>query len=423
MPCVYWDEQKGRAQFQRRFPSDVQPLTGAWFRHKYLKSVSLSGAMQLSVEQHLEFNAIVEAARERLADPAGMVEVLRDSRGRLRLMRERMRALKAQLAGMDEGLQRVDDEAAFYRLGARLGMSMKIAEARGVVSTESVLNLWTAEIVVEKKEPPPPGSVSRKRRIMERMFAHLKAPDDLAGLSLPQLQRYKEHLMSLGGRIAYDHLGDITHLYRVADRNNKFEAIGGNPCAKITVPGKPEHKKRPPFTDDEARLILVDARTAEPVARWSHWLSAFTGTIESEIVGAGPEDFYQVGDQWVFDMTSRKLKSGYRPRIVPLHHSVISEGFIDYMETRKGKPLFDVDAAKACDLLNAHIRGLHIRSRDKVFYCWRHGFITQLEDLTTPDRSRYLAGHAPRDIHAKHYLHHELPKLVDAINGLRDPTR
>jgi hypothetical protein len=158
------------------------------------------------------------------------------------------------------------------------------------------------------------------------------------------------------------------------------------------------------------------------VVRWSHWLSAFTGTIESEIVGAMAEDFYPIGAQWVFDMARRKLKTPYRSRIIPLHPSLIREGFIDYLATRRGKSLFNVDAAKACDLLNANIRGLKIEGRDNVFYGWRHDFVSQLEDLTTADRARYLAGHAPRDIHARHYLHHELPKLIAAIEGLKDPT-
>jgi hypothetical protein len=354
-------------------------------------------------------------------------KALQGSRQRLWVMRERLLALKDQLAGMDGGIRRLHDEAAFYQLGARLGMPMKIADAHEIVSVESVLNLWIAEVLAENKEPPPPESVSRKRRVMERMFAHLEAPDDLAGLNLAQLQRYKEHLLSLGGRIAYDHLGDITHLYRVADRNNKFEVIGGNPCAKITVPRKPEHNKRPPFTDDEARRLLIDAREREPIIRWGHWIGAFVGAIETEFAHARTREFYQIpGGQWVWDMTGRKLKSPFRERIYPLHDALIREGFIDYLRERDDGLLFDVDAVKACDFLLAHIRSLGIE-RPKCFYSWRHKLIPHLDKLLSPDQSRYLSGHAPRDVHAKHYQHHELPEefaaLVEGVKGLKDPTR
>jgi hypothetical protein len=383
-------------------------------------------ARELSVKQHFEFKAIIDAARQRLDTPEGMIDVLRISRERQRIIREQLLALQDQLAGMDEGIQRINDEAALYKIAARLGISMKIVAADDVVPTESVLNLWIAEVVAEQKESPSPGSVSRKRKIMERLFAHLKAPDDLAGVTLSQLQRYKEHLMSLGGRIAYDHLTSIMHLYRVADRNNKFEAIRGNPCAKITVPRKPEHTKRPPFTDEEARLLLIDARKREPIIRWGHWISAFVGAIESEIAHAHTSEFYQIpGGYWVWDLTGRKLKTSFRERIYPLHDALIREGFIDYVRERGVGTLFDVDAEKACDVLLAHIRSFGIR-RPKCFYSWRHRVIPQLDKLLSPDQSRYLSGHAPRDVHAKHYQHHELPDefaaLIAGVKGLKDPT-
>ena len=157
MPFVYWDSTRNRAQYQRRFPSDVQPLTGVWHRHKYPHTVSLPMAMELSIEKHLEFNTIVDAARQHLATPEGMIEALRGSRQRQRVMRERLLAVKDELAGIDGGIRRLNDEAAFYELGARLGMPMKIADAHKIVPVESVLNLWIAEVLAENKEPPPPS--------------------------------------------------------------------------------------------------------------------------------------------------------------------------------------------------------------------------------------------------------------------------
>jgi len=80
------------------------------------------------------------------------------------------------------------------------------------------------------------------------------------------------------------------------------------------VPKKPPHEERRAFTDEEAARILIAARSADPLVRWANWLAAFTDTITEEIVGARREDFYQIGDIWVFDMTGRTLKSAFRSR-------------------------------------------------------------------------------------------------------------
>jgi hypothetical protein len=73
MPWVHWDTQKSRAQYQRRFPPDVVDITGQWFRHKYPGDVSFRTAIDLSVEQTLEFNARVDAARKQSETPGGYI--------------------------------------------------------------------------------------------------------------------------------------------------------------------------------------------------------------------------------------------------------------------------------------------------------------------------------------------------------------
>jgi hypothetical protein len=50
-----------------------------WHQHKYPKSVSLTGARELSAEKIVEFNAIVEAARQRLQTADGLAESFRDT--------------------------------------------------------------------------------------------------------------------------------------------------------------------------------------------------------------------------------------------------------------------------------------------------------------------------------------------------------
>jgi hypothetical protein len=158
--------------------------------------------------------------------------------------------------------------------------------------------------------------------------------------------------------------------------------------------------------------------------RWSHWLAAFTTAINSEIMDADASEFYQTGDgQWVWDTGDRKLKTVFRPRITPLHSAIIREGFVAYLETRRDKKLFDENPNIAGIKANELVHSLGI---EKTFYSWRHRVVHRIDKLTAPSLSRFIAGHAAKDIHEKFYLHHELPEefgeIVAAIEGLTDPT-
>jgi hypothetical protein len=84
---------------------------------------------------------------------------------------------------------------------------------------------------------------------------------------------------------------------------------------------------------------------------------------------------------------------------------------ISRLEGRPDGRIFDVEPTRASRLLMDHIRGLGIEDATdhdgkvighKSFKSWRPRFCSKLEDLTTRDRSRFLAGHAAGDIHARH---------------------
>ena len=292
--------------------------------------------------------------------------------------------------------------------------------AAPAVSYEDVIELWIAERT-NAKQPPRPKAITARRTKLKRFFDWLGRGTDMASVTLADLQRYKESLMHQPGGIAFDHLAETKTTYRFADRNNRF--LNGNPADKLVVPKKPPHEERRAFTDEEAARILIAARSADPLVRWANWLAAFTDTITEEIVGARREDFYQIGDIWVFDMTGRTLKSAFRSRGLPLHSALVREGFTDWLASLPAGPVFeDSDPTRASAALMRFIRSQGITDRNAVFYSWRHRVITQLEDVTTPDRARFIAGHSAKDVHAKHYLHHQLPQLIAAIEGLADPT-
>ena len=265
--------------------------------------------------------------------------------------------------------------------------------------------------------------------------------------------------------VAYDHLVDVVALFNVADENHRFKGLpDGNPAKDIVLPPKRDGATRKPFTEVEARRILLAARNHEaPIIRWGQPLQCYLGAIVSEISDALVSHVRQVDGVWCFDFTpegrvaiadgvkiAANLKTAFRPRCVPLHQrGLINAGFLDYVEyVRRAHgddaPLFPILTpdktgqrnTRASDVIMDFLRSEEVgivnevdpvTGRLKVIrdsYCWRKRFATMLEDMPglMPDRQRYLTGHSASDIHGRRYLDHPPRKLKRFIEALRDPT-
>ena len=102
-------------------------------------------------------------------------------------------------------------------------------------------------------------------------------------------------------------------------------------------------------------------------------------------------------------------------------------------QSRNDGPLFPgVHTTVVSNKANALIRRRGIVDPAKSHYSWRHTVCSALENVVVDspkgpvkvgrDLARYIVGHAPIDVHAKHYLHPEIAEVRAAINGLPDPT-
>jgi integrase len=152
-------------------------------------------------------------------------------------------------------------------------------------------------------------------------------------------------------------------------------------------------------------------------------MPAYCGLIISEMIEARASEICQIDGVWVWDCRGRKLKSAYRPRVVPLHPALIAEGFVEYALSRGDRMLFDITDPNTVSVkLVGHIRSLGIKGRQFVHYSWRHDFTSQLDRFpakVSAATARILTGHAAPDTHERNYIHklvhelHEAVKLID----------
>ena len=76
----------------------------------------------------------------------------------------------------------------------------------------------------------------------------------------------------------------------------------------------------------------------------------------------------------------------------------------------------------AANLISPWLRGLGIAEKRLSFKSWRQTITTLLtRSGVDPDRARFVVGHGPRDIHAKHYLKHPVADLMVAIASIPYP--
>lgn len=127
-----------------------------------------------------------------------------------------------------------------------------------------------------------------------------------------------------------------------AASNHKIER---NPFAGIrAVPDKDDAKSRRSTTEDETIKILYHVRAAQGARKWIPWLAAFTGARVTEVGQLYASDIRSIGDVFYIDVnrdtSDKSLKTAGSKRNIPLHAQLLEEGFLEFVATREGGPLF-----------------------------------------------------------------------------------
>jgi integrase len=262
----------------------------------------------------------------------------------------------------------------------RPGDSPNVKPGRGT-SWSSVLDAWAAE----------PGRRERTiyewRRVIGPLVEHL-GHDDAERVSKSDLIGWRDVLLASGkaAKTVKNHIDVVGALYKSALDNERLRR-SDNPAKGVRVAGRQiRPKERLPFTDEEAALILQAARREEGVKRWVPWLLAFTGARLDEVCQAYTSDIRKDQGIWYLDLNEdlgKRLKNVGSVRKVPLHHAIVEEGFLDYVQSLSEGPLFPdlkpdrfgSPGGTATKRLGRWIRSLGIEDPKKVpNHSWRHRF-------------------------------------------------
>lgn len=184
-----------------------------------------------------------------------------------------------------------------------------------------------------------------KYRLAADEFATFRKSDDFTTITPDEADAWKLAMME-GGKLSNNTIGQRLQNVRTViewarrHSHNKLFPLG-NPLATVE---RPDYQKADSdartYTMDEARQVLAAARKETRYdLRWLPWMCAYSGARIEEVAQLSKSNFFQVGDDWFYRLTTsggKTLKTRSSQRRVPVHPDLIKEGLIEFIN---GLPL------------------------------------------------------------------------------------
>lgn len=223
-------------------------------------------------------------------------------------------------------------------------------------------------------------------------------------------------------------LSHLSSILQWAANNGHIEI---NPAQGIRVYTGSKAKRAPsylPFTREELGKIFGTEQFQNPESyglnQWALLLMLFTGVRNSsEMARMKLENIYEEQGVPVFFLAEASKTPGSK-RLVPIHTDLVRLGFLGYVEKLRSKRqalLFPEWAArpdKVNDWFNnTYLVSLGIKSKQKVFYSFRHTLATELARSGVPrELSKMISGHAPQEVASVYIQASPVTLMAEALN-------
>ena len=237
--------------------------------------------------------------------------------------------------------------------------------------------------------------------------------------------------------VRFTYLKSAAAILSFAQRN---EYIKIHPLEKsileLAASTKPDKE---PYKDSEVAVILRAAKefNHDHRFRWLSWILASTGARASEIAQLRSSDIVQEDGIWVFHLRSGQdgetVKNKRSSRVCPLHNQLIADGFLVFVATKEGLPLFYRPKPIALDKKHpsasvASTHGEWIRSLEKFGidftdkgpnHAFRHWFTTkQLELGVQEGITARIQGHAIKGERNTYVGRRMISSMQEAVNKI-----
>ncbi|MGG5823955.1 DUF6538 domain-containing protein [Falsiroseomonas sp. HW251] len=301
-----------------------------------------------------------------------------------------------------------------------------------VVTFDAIWERWS------KVTATAPRTVHETKGILKQLEAFL-GHDDASRVTKSDLLRWRDALKA-DGKSNNTWNNRLSLIGQVFKRAVADDVLPADPTVGLRL-GKGKQNSWKPYSDEDTVAILQAARKeTSPALRWAHWVMALSGMRVGEVLQLTGDDIAQDPKSGVWFMAVKhdpengKAAKNSLPRHVPMHPSLVDEGFLTYAQGIKEKhsdarlfPDKKPDkygrlGGRAWNLVGSWVREkVGIRDKDKApNHSWRHRMEDELRAAEVDESVRdAIIGHARKTVGAKYgvrgealaRLHRELSKV------------
>lgn len=298
------------------------------------------------------------------------------------------------------------------------------------VSLDALFDKWAAET-----KPSASTRSTWTGHIKALKLAYPAKVDDVGSITTEDIIAFKDTLVAKG--LAAKSINDsyLACLRTVFNYGLNNRLVPSNPAGGVKVSGsRKAGTGKLPYTNSEvARLLKLARAETNSARRWLPWLAAQTGSRIGEVAQLWGSFVKQEGGIWYLDIRvapdAASIKEEVSERQVPVHPTLIEDGFLDFVKSRGDGPLFysrssgDPTKKHASKGVTNHV-GTWIRSngftdpRKAPSHAIRHWFKTEAGRVGIDSRLiDKMQGHAPRS-QGDAYYHPDLQTKLDALSKI-----
>ena len=292
----------------------------------------------------------------------------------------------------------------------------------------------------KQEAKPAPSTLATWRGNFKSLRAFL-GHDEIGRLQRPDVVGWKDHLVERGlssKTINHGHLASLNMLLNYEVQNGRLQANVAEAVRTINRTRAGEGML--PYTREEAGLLLSLARQQEhPNLRWLPWLAAMSGSRIGEMAQLWGRRIKTREGVHVMEIAPAedggRLKNAWSEREMPLHPTLVEQGFLDFARSRGDGPLFyqrtsgDPERAHASKSVASRVAkwvraqpGFQDERKDPS-HAFRHWFKTELGALGVQDSlADAIVGHGKKSV-ADRYRHFDLTMKADVVRRVPVPIR
>ncbi|WP_052272277.1 DUF6538 domain-containing protein [Leisingera sp. ANG-M7] len=216
----------------------------------------------------------------------------------------------------------------------------KAPVAEPVVTFQSIIDKEVKQRAAGRGGVAMIAATESKFRRAATEYAEFVGSENAAQITAKDVDGWKQDMLE-AEELSNNTIGQRLQNLRTVVEWGRQQGLGeffpeGNPLTLVKLPRhQPVPSEEKTFRLDEAQKVLRMARKqSKPDLRWLPWMCAYSGARINEVGQLVPKDFFKVGEDWFYKITTmgkRNVKNEHSVRQVPVHPDLVAEGLLEFV--------------------------------------------------------------------------------------------